>query len=72
MAADFLAGLVAGTGLGIIVDPRLRGYIADKQWRSGIDLGALTNELLERMRADDPRDTHERLPRRDAPRRAAP
>ena len=61
MAADFLAGLVAGTGLGILVDPRLRGYIADRQWRSGIDIGALTNELLERLRERDPRDDHESL-----------
>jgi hypothetical protein len=61
VAADFLAGLVTGTGLGILIDPRLRGYIADREWRAGIDIGALTNELLDHLR-HDPRDEHEPLP----------
>ena len=61
MAADFFAGLVAGTGVGILIDPRLRGYIADRQWRAGIDIGALTTQLLERLRERDPRDVHENV-----------
>ena len=62
MAADFLAGLVAGTSFGILIDPRLRGFIADREWRAGVDVGALTNDLLDRLRDRDPRDEHERLP----------
>lgn len=54
-----------------MIDPRLRGYVADKQWRSGIDVGALTTELLERLRADDPRDTNEQLPRPETPGRSS-
>lgn len=61
MSADFLAGLVVGTGVGILVDPRLRAYIADAQWRSGSDIGRLTDDLLERLRGPDPRDAHESL-----------
>jgi hypothetical protein len=59
--ADFLAGLVAGTGLGILIDPRLRAYIADIEWRSGNDIGPMTTQLLERLREPDPRDSHESL-----------
>lgn len=62
MVADFFAGLVAGTGLGILIDPRLRAYIADAQWRSGRDVGSLTSDLIERLRAPDPVETHEVLP----------
>lgn len=72
MAADFLAGLVAGTGLGILIDPRLRGYIADRHWRSSVDIGALTTQLLERLRERDPRAVHESVVGEDEGAGAAP
>lgn len=62
MVADFFAGLVAGTGLGILIDPRLRAWVADAQWRSGRDVGSLTTEVLERLRRPDPVESHEALP----------
>ena len=57
MVADFLAGLVAGTGLGILIDPRLRAYVADYEWRKGPTLARLTTEMLERLREDETEDS---------------
>ncbi len=49
MFVDFFAGLAVGTGIGVLVDPRLRAWAAHARWDRRPGPRSLTDEVLERL-----------------------
>lgn len=48
----FLAGLLVGVGLGLLVGPAIRSWLAYREWEDASREADVADRLLERLEAD--------------------
>jgi len=63
--SQFLIGVMLGAYLGVLISPRLRGWVADRQWFSNSGADDLTSRLVEHLEESPEREpavTHEHNP----------
>jgi glucose-6-phosphate-specific signal transduction histidine kinase len=62
---DFIAGLLLGVGIGVLVGPAVRSWLTQREWAEASRRARLTDRVLTRMEEDARRDLHRRLHRHD-------
>jgi hypothetical protein len=63
----FIAGLLIGAGIGLLVAPAVRSWLIYREWAEASRQARLTDKVLSRMEQDARRDSHRqrnREPRR--------
>jgi hypothetical protein len=77
--ASFVAGLLVGIGIGFLLGPAVRSWLAFREWADASRQARLTDDILSRMErdaghraTDEPAEPSNRLTHTRGPWRASP
>jgi hypothetical protein len=77
--ASFIAGLLVGIGIGFLLGPAVRSWLAFREWADASRQARLADDILSRMErdarhraADEPAEPSNRLTHTRGPWRASP